>query len=350
MPAEWELHERTWMAWPSGGYTLGETPSDADAARGAWAAVANAVGEHEPVTMVVAAHELGQAERLLSSSVDTVVLPLDDAWMRDIGPTFVRAPDGAVAAVTWVFNGWGQQDWASWEHDARIGSEVARLAGVETVPSTLVNEGGGLHVDGRGTVLVTETVQRDPARNPGWSRADVEAELARTVGARRVVWLPRGLTRDSERYGTRGHVDIVATVTPRGAVLLHDQRDPAHPDHAVCATLRRTLEAAADAEGRPLEVVPLPAPRTLRDADGWVDWSYVNHYVLNGAVVACAFDDPADDEAAAVLAEAYPGRVVVRVDARPLFDRGGGVHCITQQQPARLSTGGPREEEAPWSS
>lgn len=364
MPAEWEPHERTWMAWPAGGYTLGDTPAEADGARRAWAAVANAVAEHEPVTLVVAPHEERVARRLLTAAVDTVVLPLDDAWMRDIGPTFVRSADGTVAAVTWVFNGWGGQDWATWERDARIGAEVARLAGVRRIASPLVNEGGGLHVDGHGTVLVTETVQRDPGRNPGWSRADVEAELARTTGARRVVWLPRGLTRDSERFGTRGHVDIVATFTPGGAVLLHDQRDPGHPDHAVTAEVRAVLEAADDARGRALEVRPLPAPRTLRDAQGWVDWSYVNHYVCEGAVIACAFDDPADDEAAAVLADAYPGRVVVRVDARPLFDRGGGIHCITQQQPAvgdPVPTGprasgvaptraGGHDEEARWSS
>lgn len=345
MPAEWEPHERTWMAWPAGGYTLGDTPTEADVARRTWAAVANAVVEHEPVTVVVAPHEEAAARRLLATAVDTVVLPLDDAWMRDTGPTFVRTGAGAVVAVTWVFNGWGRQEWATWDRDAVVGGEVARLAGTDHVASPMVNEGGGMHVDGRGTVLVTETVQRDPHRNPGWSRADVEAELARTTGARRVVWLPRGLTRDSERFGTRGHVDIVATFTPGGPVLLHDQRDADHPDHAVTRELRDVLRAADDALGRPLEVVPLPAPRTGRDATGWVDWSYVNHYVCNGAVVACAFDDPSDDEAAAVLADAYPGRAVVRVDARPLFDRGGGIHCITQQQPAAPGT--PRADAAP---
>lgn len=191
----------------------------------------------------------------------------------------------------------------------------------------MVNEGGGIHTDGAGTFLVTQTVQLDPFRNPGLTRADVEAELARTVGARRVIWLPQGLTRDSRTYGTRGHVDIVATFPAPGTVLLHDQRDPAHPDHTVTARLRRLLEGAN------LEVVGLPAPSVLRDAEGFVDYSYVNHYVANGVVVACAFDDPADAEAREILAAAYPGREVVSVDARPLFSRGGGIHCITQQQP-----------------
>ena len=142
-----------------------------------------------------------------------------------------------------------------------------------------------------------------------------------------MIWLPRGLTRDSQAYGTRGHVDIVATFPSPGTVLLHDQRDPAHPDHAVTTELRDVL-AAQD-----LQVVDLPAPSVLRDAEGFVDYSYVNHYVANGAVIACAFDDPADAQAREILAAAYPGREVVAVDARPLFARGGGIHCITQQQP-----------------
>jgi agmatine deiminase len=263
------------------------------------------------------------------------VRQIDDAWIRDAGPTFVRGADGRLGAVTWVFNGWGQQEWATWDHDAELGPAVAGWAEAERVDSSLVNEGGGIHVDGLGTVLVTETVQRDPDRNPGLSRADVEAELARTIGATAAIWLPRGLTRDSDTFGTRGHVDIVATFPSPGRLLLHDQRDPAHPDHAVMAEIRAVLAAAVDARGQTLEIVDLPAPTVLKDAEGFVDYSYVNHVLVNDGVVACAFGDPRDADAAAILREAYPGREVVTVDARPLFERGGGVHCITQQQPAR---------------
>ena len=341
MPAETSLHERTWMAWPSGSYTLGDSAAQADEARAAWAAVAHAVADHEPVSMLVPPHEAAAARRLLSSQVEQRVvnlLPaeLDDAWYRDTGPTFVvDEAAGTLGAVDWVFNGWGQQDWARWDLDRYAARPAIEASGAHAVPSTMVNEGGGLHTDGRGTVLVTRTVQLDPLRNPGWTPAQVEAELARTLGARTVIWLPRGLARDSERYGTKGHVDLVATFPEPGVLLVHDQRHPAHPDHALTSEVVALLEAGTDADGRPLRVVRLPAPVTLRDDEGWVDWSYVNHVVVNGAVVACAFDDPGDDEAADILAAAYPGREVVRVDARPLFARGGGIHCITQQQPAR---------------
>ncbi|MFN7151313.1 MAG: agmatine/peptidylarginine deiminase, partial [Microthrixaceae bacterium] len=280
MPAETEPHEAAWMAWPSGSYTLGATAAEADEARRTWAAVANTIADHEPVHVLVPPTERTHAARLLAGDVVRHEALLDDAWYRDIGPTFVVGDDEGrpfLGAVNWVFNGWGRQEWATWEHDAVASSVATEATGAVRIDSPMVNEGGGIHTDGRGTFLVTETVQLDPRRNPGWSKADVEAELARTVGARTVLWLPRGLTRDNERYGTRGHVDIVATFTAPGRVLVHDQGDPAHPDHAVSREVAAVLDGAHDADGKPLEVTWIPAPSGLRDAHGWVDHSYVNH-------------------------------------------------------------------------
>ncbi|ANZ23717.1 agmatine deiminase [Rhodococcus sp. WB1] len=333
MPAESEPHERTWMAFPTEGYSLGDTAEEHHEARATWASVAHAVAEFEPVTVVADPGQVDAARRYLSRDVELVEAPLNDAWMRDIGPTFVLDDDGRCGGVDWVFNGWGAQDWARWDHDARIASFVLERAGVERVASTLVNEGGGMQVDGLGTVLLTETVQLDPGRNPHLDKAAVEAELRRTIGATYAIWLPRGLTRDQERYGTRGHVDIVAAIASPGVVLVHDQRNRDHPDFDVTALIVERLQHTADVRGEPWRIVRVPAPATVRDDEGWVDYSYINHYVVNGGVIACRFGDPADDEAAEILAAAYPGRRVVGVEARPLFRRGGGIHCITQHQP-----------------
>ncbi|MEV4254469.1 agmatine deiminase family protein, partial [Spirillospora sp. NPDC049652] len=210
---------------------------------------------------------------------------------------------------------------------------VAGHAGVPRTASPLTQEGGGLHTDGAGTVLLTETVQLDPGRNPGWTRERVEAEVHARLGTRKAIWLPRGLTADYGEFGTRGHVDIVAAFTAPGRAVVHTQPDPGHPDHEVSREVIDILRAATDARGERIEVVELLAP-TVTEADGeLVDYSYVNHYVANGAVVLCAFDDPRDAEAAALLRHAYPGREVVQVDARDIFRFGGGIHCITQQQP-----------------
>jgi len=335
MPAETAPHARTWMTFPAEGETLGAADADREEGYAAWAAVAAAVARFEPVSMVVDPAERSRAERMLPSEVELLEAPVDEFWMRDSGPTFViDDATGALGAVDWIFNGWGAPAWADWRLAAEHARIVAAAAGAQLVSSVLVNEGGGIHVDGEGTVLVTETVQLDPRRNPYADKARVEAELARTIGASRAIWLPRGLTRDYDDLGTNGHVDIVAALPSPGVVLLHDQRDPDHPDHAVTAQLRGQLAGETDAAGRRFEIVDLPAPATLRDGEGFVDWSYVNHLVVNGGVIACGFGEPRADAAAAeVLAAVYPGREMVTVDARPIFARGGGIHCITQQQP-----------------
>ena len=336
MPAETDPHERTWMAFPRAGLTLGGDAASAEEAYGAWAAVAHAVAEFEPVAMVVDPTERERAGRMLDSGIDRIEAPLDEFWMRDIGPTFVvddERPD-VLGAVDWTFNGWGAPAWAEWEKSRGIGSFVAAHAGAELVTSLLVNEGGAINVDGEGTVLVTETVQLDPDRNPYADKGRVEAELARTLGATHTVWAPRGLTRDYEDLGTRGHIDMVAALPAPGRILLHMQNNPAHPDFDVSRSLRSFFETQVDAAGKPFDIVELPAPDTLEDDEGFVDWSYVNHLVVNGGVIACGYgEDRADALAAEILAEAYPGRRVVTVDARPILARGGGIHCITQQQP-----------------
>ncbi|MEU5714429.1 agmatine deiminase family protein [Streptomyces sp. NPDC020403] len=332
MPPEWAPHERTWMAWPGPNPTFA-TGTELDEARRAWAAVARAVRAFEPVTVITGPGQEDGARSLLGPDIEIAVRPLDDAWMRDIGPTFVT--DGTrLAAVDWTFNGWGAQGWARWEHDRHIARGVAELAGVPVHSSPLVNEGGAIHVDGEGTVLLTETVQLGRERNPGWTREAVEAEIHARLGTERAIWLPRGLTGDYGTYGTLGHVDIVAAFARPGLVLAHVQPDPSHPDHEVTRETVRLLRAATDAGGRPLEVVEIPAPTTLRGPDGgWVDHSYINHYLCNDGVILCAFDDPRDDEAAAVLGDLFPGRTVTPVDARTIFAGGGGIHCVTQQQP-----------------
>ena len=337
MPSETARHDRVWMAFPAEGETLGDTDALREEGYATWTAVAHAASEFTPVTILVDPSELTRARRMLSSDVTILEAPVDEFWMRDAGPTFVVDPErpGALGAVDWVFNGWGAPAWARWHDAAQHARIIAAEAGAELISSALVNEGGGIHVDGEGTVLLTETVQLDPRRNPYLDKQRVEAEMLRTIGATKAVWLPRGLTRDYDDFGTNGHVDIVAAISSPGRILLHAQQDPGHPDFEVSSALRAHLSTQTDAAGRAFEIVELPAPSTLRDEEGFVDWSYVNHLVTNDGVIACGFgDDVADTRARDILSEAYPGRRVVTVDARPLFDRGGGVHCITQQQPS----------------
>ena len=325
MPPEWAPHSATWMGFPSGAYP-GSGVSD-DQVMQAWAAVANAIVDHEPVHMLCNPAHVGRAKRLLSSAVTVHEAALDDAWLRDSGPTFVL-DDGQLSAVDWRFNGWGDHTAFDWKTDAAVAGVIAQLADVPVDRSELTNEGGGIHVDGTGLVLLTDTVQLDSNRNPNWQREQVEAEIHAKLGTERAVWLPEGLHRDYSDHGTRGHVDLVACFTSPNSVLLHRQDAEQHPDAELYPRLRSLLEDAG------IAVRDLPAPTTLRDNVGWVDYSYINHYVLNGAVIVPTFADRHDAMALEILADAWPQRNVIGVDARVIFAMGGGVHCITQQQPA----------------
>ena len=336
MPAEWERHARTWMAFPPPNDTFGADGSASLAqARAAWSHVATTIARYEPVTMIAGISQVEAARALLGDGVTVIERAIDDAWARDTGPSFTLGEDGSLGAVDWVFNGWGAQPWASWAHDATLAADIAAHAGARVRSSSLVNEGGAIHVDGAGTVLLTETVQLDPQRNPGWTRDEATAEVHAQLGTSHAIWLPRGLSRDYEQFGTRGHVDLVATFVRPGLLAAHSQPDPAHPDHEITRELVALLRASTDAAGRPLEVVEIAAP-TILEADGLPsDYSYLNHYVGNGFVVVGLFDDPRDAQAVELLGRLYPGRVIEPADGRTIFAFGGGVHCITQQQPTQ---------------
>ena len=327
MPPEWAPHAATWMGFPRDSYA--ESGLSKEDVQGAWSAVANAISDYEPVRMLCHPEDLTAAQRRLSESIDLIPVTLNDAWLRDIGPTFVLEGD-ALIAIDWQFNGWGQNTEFEWDDDDAIAHQIAEILAVPTERTDIVNEGGGIHVDGQGTVLLTDTVQLDPTRNPGHDRDSIATHIHTALGTDRAIWLSKGLWRDNFLNGTKGHVDIVACFAPDGRLLVHRQTNEDHPDFALWEGLAQQLSD----EG--LEVLPLEAPLTLKDSRDWVDYSYINHYVCNGAVICPSFDDSRDDVARERLQDAYPGRDIRMLDARALFAMGGGIHCITQQQPSGI--------------
>ncbi|MEZ5876922.1 MAG: agmatine deiminase family protein [Tepidamorphaceae bacterium] len=332
MPPEWTHHTRTWMAWPCNGFVLEDDP---EGAYRAWAATANTVSRFEPVTMIVPPGQTTQARGYLDGNVDTVEKPIGDSWFRDSGPTFVIGRGGGLCAVDWTFNGWGGRTFPEAVDDALIARAVAEMAGAQRLPSKLVNEGGGIHVDGEGTLLLTESVQLNPNRNPNWSKTEVEAELHRMLGTSKAIWLTEGVVADTGARGTDGHIDTLACFAAPGVVLAHGQPDKSHPDYESSAENIAILKASKDAKGRDLEVIVIDAPADKQDADGDpLSLSYINFYLCNGGVVMCRFNDPQDEVVAELFTRLFPDRRVAGVDAVRIFEGGGGVHCITQQQPA----------------
>jgi agmatine deiminase len=326
MPAEWAPHARCWMAWPCRAALWGERLG---AARSAYAAVARAIARFEPVTMVARPDDAGVARGMLGEAVPVLALPLDDSWMRDIGPTFVRHPDRGLAGVAWRFNAWGGK-YADYADDARLARRLLAHLELPRLDAPFVLEGGALHVDGEGSALVTEQCLLNPNRNPGLSRAEIEGRLRAWLGVKTVIWLGQGLVDDE----TDGHVDNLACFVRPGVVMALTEDDPVDANHAALADNLVRLRAATDARGRRLEVIPVHEPAAHVIDGRRLALSYVNFYRANGAVVAPRFGDPRDAAFEATLARALPGLAIATVPAADILFGGGGIHCITQQQPA----------------
>lgn len=312
MPAEWEPHKQTWMCWPC---RAGLWP-DMAATKRAFAQVARAIARFEPVVMAVRPQDGPEVRQL---GLDAWEVPLDDSWARDTGPTFLRG-----AAVQWRFNAWGGK-YKPFDQDARFAARVAEKAAVPLRSAPLVCEGGAIHSDGQGTLITTEQCLLNPNRNPAMNKEAVTALLRDYTGAERVIWLGGGFS-DTE---TDGHVDNIACFANPGRVIVGVPDSRSHPDHAP------VMDAIARLKQAGLEIVELVQPQTIRhDRRGrLLQSSYVNFHLCNGGLVMPSFDDPHDEAARALLADCFPGRAVTVVPALDIVAGGGGIHCITQQQP-----------------
>lgn len=333
MPAEWARHAATWMVWPHNralwettwGVTLAQVQED-------FARVANAIARFEPVKMLVDPSAVAGAKALCGPGIELIEQAVNDSWCRDSGPTFVCHPQLGTAGVSWRFNAWGGK--SAHDLDESLARRVLNHLGLECFGTPLSNEGGAIHVDGEGTLITTESVLLNPNRNPGVSKAEMEDIFARLLGIKKTIWLPGDpdyVTGDM----TDGHVDGVCAFARPGVLLV----DATHDQRSVYAEVvrenRRALELSTDAQGRRFELIELYEATDAVDTDAEVFCaSYTNFYIANGAIIMPAYGIAADQVAAEVLAQAFPGREIVPVQINHLAHGGGGVHCITQQQPA----------------
>jgi len=347
MPAEWAPHGGCWMIWPerTDNWRLGAKPAQA-----AFAAVAGAIARFERVTMMVSARQFVQARMVLPEAVRVVEVSTNDAWCRDVGATFLLNAAGELAGVDWPFNAWGGLQrglYFPWDLDDAVAAKMLQIERARRFRAPKIVEGGAIHVDGEGTVLVTEACLLNEDRNPGATRQEMERVLKDYLGASHVVWLGEGVPGDE----TGGHVDNLACFVRPGVVLLTWTDDPDEPLYNVCRDAEARLRDARDAKGRLIlvERIPMPTPMfyTAEEAAG-IDQgvsgmnraagerlaaSYVNFYMANGAVIVPGFGVPTDTPAVDVLKLLFPDREVVQVPAREILLGGGNIHCITQQQP-----------------
>jgi agmatine deiminase len=326
MPPEWAPHERCWMAWPCRTEHWGERLG---AARQAYADVAKAIAVFEPVTMVARPELTAEASLQCGQGVSVLPLEYDDAWIRDTAPTFVRNGEGLLAGIDWRFNGYGQRS-PEFAQDAALAERICRRLKVPRFEAPIVFEGGALQVDGEGTGLVCAASVLEPQRNPGRSQAEIEAVLRDHLGLETVIWLAQGLVDDA----TGGHVDNLACFAAPGVVLALSAGDTDDANRPILEDNLSRLRAARDAKGRQLEVIEIQQPAALHREDGSrLTASYINFYLANGAVIVPIFGDPMDGAAFHAIQAAFPERQIVEIDVGALIHGGGGIHCITQQQP-----------------
>ena len=325
MPAEYERHAATWLVWPHNPDTW---PGCLAEAEREFAVLVETLAESEPVHVLVQSDDhRARVATALRREVSLHVVPSDDSWMRDIGPTFVHDAS-ALTALDWTFNSWGGK-YPPWDRDDRVAARVAELAGVRPMRVGMVAEGGSLEVDGQGTLLATRSSLLGATRNPSLSEEQIAARLGELLGCPCIVWLDAGLAGDD----TDGHIDNLARFVAPGCVVCAAEDDPSDPNHEPLAACRARLEQAVDARGRRFKVETLPMPEPVMEDGERLPASYANFYIANRLVAVPQFGGAADRRALEVIQKLVPDRPARGVPARTLVRGLGTLHCLTQQQP-----------------
>lgn len=350
MPAEFEPHKACIMIWPE---RPGSWPHGAADARKAFASAAEAIADSETVYMIASKASLSSAKSMLSSRIHILEADTDDAWARDTAPTFVQTSQGTVQGIDWQFNAWGGTVdglYASWEKDDRLASEICHLLDYPCIDAhPFVLEGGSIHSDGEGTLLVTAPCLLSAGRNPHMSKKEIEQILSYYLGAEKIIWLPHGIYQDE----TNEHVDNVCAFVRPGEVVLAWTDNPSDPQYAKSLENLKLLEREVDARGRSFKIHKLLIPQnpvciTQEELSGFVfepgedrreagerlAASYVNFYISNRGILVPQFGDVNDKAALELLGRCFPDRKLYPIQARAIIVGGGNIHCITQQVPA----------------
>jgi agmatine deiminase len=344
MPAEWERHDATWIAWP---HHEPDWPGKLAPIPWVYAEIVRALSDFERVEILCHNQAVADNARLLLTAhgvKDSAekyrlhIAPNDRVWLRDSAPTMVYRADGIVELIDWGFNAWAKYD--NYTKDAEIGRVIERITGFtrteakrEDNGQRLVLEGGGIEVNGNGMMLVTEEwlLTDVQIRNPGMTAQEYEETFAKYLGVTDTIWLGEGAVGDD----THGHIDDIARFASRDTVILAYEGDPSDENHARSADNLRRLQTAS--KTCDLKVITIPFPRPVIMNGERLPASYANFYIANGVVLVPTFNDPNDRVALNAIAEAFPKRAVIGIHAVDLVWGLGTLHCLTQQQPARPS-------------
>ena len=337
MPAEWEPHYGTWLAWP---HNTTDWPGKFGPIPWVYAEIVRQIAASERVLLIVSSAGRTAARKTLTrahvplDNVDFYTWPTDRGWMRDSGAIFVRNGE-RLTALDWRFNAWAKYD--DWRLDDKLPSRIAtrfKLSRVQPKYDArrIVLEGGSIDVNGRGTLLTTEEclLSTEQARNPGLTRSQLEEVFSEYLGVRKTIWLNRGIVGDD----THGHVDDVARFVGPSTVICAYEPDRSDPNHEPLQENYEILRRATDQDGHALRVIQLPMPAPVRFNRQRLPASYANFYICNDRVLVPTFNDANDRLALNILADAMPDRHIVPIYCGDLVLGLGTLHCMTQQHPA----------------
>lgn len=328
-PAEEALHAATWMSWPHDVSIYGDQ-SSLEATQEHLGRLARAISKFEPVYMAAHPADFASVTELCGERVLPVAIPTNDMWMRDSGPVFVTNRRGALAAVDFNFNGWGGKQ-SPRDEDGKVAARVADHLQISRISTPLVGEGGGIEFDGDGTLLLTDSCWLNDNRNPGLSKEEMTAELKRLLGVQKVIWLPGVAGRDI----TDGHIDGALRIVRPGLLMTSGYPGDDSIWGEALNESRKILASERDARGRSFTVVDIPSALAPRNTSEELFTSYANYYVANGAVFTPKFlDVRADAIATERLSKLFPDRKIISLEVDHIYESGGGIHCVTQQQPA----------------
>ncbi len=319
-PAEWETHECTWMMWPA----RLEIWSDFQEACHVYACVANSIGEHEKVRMIVSKQHVSLVQKLLSSDIEIVISEIDDSWARDVLPIFLEE-NNKIRASCWDFNAWGNK-FSPYDLDREIGLNIANQFKLNPLEIDVVLEGGSVHSNGNNILLTTEECLLNKNRNPQLNKSQLEDTLKTQLALNTIIWLPYGIEGDND---TDGHVDNVACFLDENTICIqasYDNND---------ANSLRHKENIKYLKQFHFDIVEIPQPSLRYSATSErLPLSYLNFYFCNEAIVMPTFEQKkADERALSILKEYFPRKNIHQIPSIPLVHGGGGIHCITKQQP-----------------
>lgn len=336
MPAEWEPHEGTWLAWPHNEETW---PGKLPKIEAIYLQMIEALVPQEKVHLLV--NDERERERvekcLLPRGIPTrnllyYLIPTVDAWIRDYGPNFIlKEPGGKKEAawVKWGFNAWGGK-YESLARDEGVGERLAPLLEIPVFRSGLVLEGGSIDSNGLGSSLVTEQCLLHPNRNPHLSRPEIEKALRDFLGFTNPIWLGEGIEGDD----TDGHIDDIARFVNPDTVVTAVEKDPGDQNYTPLQENLGRLRNARDQEGKRLAVVEIPMPEPVRVPGARLPASYLNFYIANGVVLVPIFGQAGDLTALKILEGLFPKRRVIGIRSEDLILGLGAIHCVTHEQPS----------------